>query len=191
MCSVRLILVSVMSMTEHFVSCNTCPRGRSFMMMLQSIWDLKVVKSLFALSMNSSATSAESFIILYPGSPQFHVGSTVLLCSVVHLGPRAAHTLNTSLFFQISGIFLTRKVQWVGCQGSRPELRGYSCSLWKLFHTLTVQAALRPKALMNTGEQQIFLVWKSSRNPFVEESGCRAAPAGVRAWLRQEALEMC
>uniref|UniRef100_A0A8C5UHL2 Sulfhydryl oxidase n=1 Tax=Malurus cyaneus samueli TaxID=2593467 RepID=A0A8C5UHL2_9PASS len=55
-------------------------------------------------------------------------------------------------FFQISGIFLTKKVQWVGCQGSRPELRGYSCSLWKLFHTLTVQAALRPKALQNTGD---------------------------------------
>uniref|UniRef100_A0A8D0ENC9 Sulfhydryl oxidase n=1 Tax=Strix occidentalis caurina TaxID=311401 RepID=A0A8D0ENC9_STROC len=45
-----------------------------------------------------------------------------------------------------------RKVQWVGCQGSRPELRGYTCSLWKLFHTLTVQAALRPKALINTGK---------------------------------------
>lgn len=46
-------------------------------------------------------------------------------------------------------------MQWVGCQGSRPELRGYTCSLWKLFHTLTVQAALRPKALMNTGEQHL------------------------------------
>lgn len=79
--------------------------------------------------------------------------------SVVNLVPRAAHTLNTSLFLQISGIFLPRKVQWVGCQGSRPELRGYSCSLWKLFHTLTVQAALRPKALINTGEQQFFFFW--------------------------------
>uniref|UniRef100_A0A8D2E1Z2 Sulfhydryl oxidase n=1 Tax=Sciurus vulgaris TaxID=55149 RepID=A0A8D2E1Z2_SCIVU len=41
---------------------------------------------------------------------------------------------------RISGIFLTNHVKWVGCQGSRPELRGYPCSLWKLFHTLTVQA---------------------------------------------------
>lgn len=89
----------------------------------------------------------------------------IKLCchTLVNLVPRAAHTLNTSLFLQISGIFLPRKVQWVGCQGSRPELRGYSCSLWKLFHTLTVQAALRPKALINTGEQQFFfffLVYK-------------------------------
>ncbi|KAF7237277.1 Sulfhydryl oxidase 2 [Varanus komodoensis] len=52
---------------------------------------------------------------------------------------------------RISGLFLTNRIQWVGCQGSRPELRGYTCSFWKLFHTLTVQAALRPKALLNTG----------------------------------------
>ena len=72
----------------------------------------------------------------------------------MNVGPRAAYILNT-YFFQISGIFLTKKVQWVGCQGSRPELRGYTCSLWKLFHTLTVQAALRPKALINAGKQQL------------------------------------
>ncbi|XP_043325942.1 sulfhydryl oxidase 2 isoform X1 [Cervus elaphus] len=52
---------------------------------------------------------------------------------------------------RISGIFLTNHVKWVGCQGSRPELRGYSCSLWKLFHTLTVGAGTHPKALDGTG----------------------------------------
>lgn len=52
---------------------------------------------------------------------------------------------------QISGIFLTSHVKWVGCQGSRLELRGYPCSLWKLFHTLTVQASTHPEALAGTG----------------------------------------
>ncbi|KAJ7308489.1 hypothetical protein JRQ81_009043 [Phrynocephalus forsythii] len=52
---------------------------------------------------------------------------------------------------RISGLFLTSRVQWVGCQGSRPELRGYACSFWKLFHALTVQAAVQPQALLNTG----------------------------------------
>ncbi|XP_057579041.1 sulfhydryl oxidase 2 [Hippopotamus amphibius kiboko] len=52
---------------------------------------------------------------------------------------------------RISGIFLTNHIKWVGCQGSRPELRGYTCSLWKLFHTLTVQAGARPRALDGTG----------------------------------------
>ncbi|XP_012871220.1 PREDICTED: sulfhydryl oxidase 1 isoform X1 [Dipodomys ordii] len=36
---------------------------------------------------------------------------------------------------------LPEKVHWVGCQGSQPHLRGFPCSLWVLFHTLTVQAS--------------------------------------------------
>uniref|UniRef100_A0A2I3H7M9 Sulfhydryl oxidase n=1 Tax=Nomascus leucogenys TaxID=61853 RepID=A0A2I3H7M9_NOMLE len=52
---------------------------------------------------------------------------------------------------RISGIFLTNHIKWVGCQGSRPELRGYPCSFWKLFHTLTVEASTHPDALVGTG----------------------------------------
>nr|XP_020744163.1 sulfhydryl oxidase 2 [Odocoileus virginianus texanus] len=52
---------------------------------------------------------------------------------------------------RISGISLTNRVEWVGCQGSRPGLRGYSCSLWELFHTLTVGAGAHPEALDGTG----------------------------------------
>lgn len=55
-------------------------------------------------------------------------------------------------FSQISGIFLMNHITWVGCQGSQPELRGYTCSLWKLFHTLTVQAGTHPEALDGTGK---------------------------------------
>ncbi|XP_004643521.2 sulfhydryl oxidase 1 [Octodon degus] len=36
---------------------------------------------------------------------------------------------------------LTKKVNWVGCQGSEPHFRGFPCSLWLLFHSLTVQAS--------------------------------------------------
>lgn len=32
--------------------------------------------------------------------------------------------------------------EWVGCRGSRPNLRGYPCSLWTTFHTLTVSYAV-------------------------------------------------
>ncbi|XP_026369536.1 sulfhydryl oxidase 2 [Ursus arctos] len=52
---------------------------------------------------------------------------------------------------RISGIFLVNHIKWVGCQGSRPEFRGYTCSLWKLFHTLTVEAGTHPEALDSTG----------------------------------------
>lgn len=36
---------------------------------------------------------------------------------------------------------IAEKVNWVGCQGSEPHFRGFPCSLWILFHFLTVQAA--------------------------------------------------
>ncbi|XP_008571169.1 PREDICTED: sulfhydryl oxidase 1, partial [Galeopterus variegatus] len=38
------------------------------------------------------------------------------------------------------GMVLAKKVNWVGCQGSEPHFRGFPCSLWVLFHFLTVQA---------------------------------------------------
>ncbi|CAN0176975.1 unnamed protein product [Lampetra fluviatilis] len=42
---------------------------------------------------------------------------------------------------KIPGVWLPEGVQWVGCQGSHPHLRGYPCSMWTLFHVLTVEAA--------------------------------------------------
>ncbi|CAJ1069551.1 sulfhydryl oxidase 2 [Xyrichtys novacula] len=54
---------------------------------------------------------------------------------------------------RISGVFLGSELRWVGCQGSRPGLRGYPCSLWTLFHVLTVQHDTMPTALDYTGLQ--------------------------------------
>ncbi|MED6253049.1 hypothetical protein ATANTOWER_021415, partial [Ataeniobius toweri] len=54
---------------------------------------------------------------------------------------------------KISGVFLGAELRWVGCQGSRPGLRGYPCSLWTLFHVLTVQHDATPTVLDNTGTE--------------------------------------
>uniref|UniRef100_A0A914E5V3 Sulfhydryl oxidase n=1 Tax=Acrobeloides nanus TaxID=290746 RepID=A0A914E5V3_9BILA len=35
---------------------------------------------------------------------------------------------------------LLPKVDWVACKGSKPYLRGYTCGLWTLLHSLTVEA---------------------------------------------------
>ncbi|XP_021117343.1 sulfhydryl oxidase 2 isoform X2 [Heterocephalus glaber] len=75
---------------------------------------------------------------------------------------------------RISGIFLPSRVRWVGCQGSRPELRGYPCSLWKLFHTLTVQASSQPDALAGTGlEEDPQAVLQAIRRYVRTFFGCR------------------
>ncbi|XP_056629392.1 sulfhydryl oxidase 1 [Triplophysa dalaica] len=41
---------------------------------------------------------------------------------------------------QTSDAVLPEEVRWVGCQGSQARYRGYPCSVWNLFHVLTVQA---------------------------------------------------
>ncbi|KAJ3604442.1 hypothetical protein NHX12_029182 [Muraenolepis orangiensis] len=51
---------------------------------------------------------------------------------------------------RISGLFLGAELRWVGCQGSRQGLRGYPCSLWTLFHMLTVQYDTSPQLLAGT-----------------------------------------
>ncbi|XP_076126264.1 sulfhydryl oxidase 2 [Alosa pseudoharengus] len=75
---------------------------------------------------------------------------------------------------RISGLFLSDRVQWVGCQGSSVALRGYPCSLWTLFHVLTVQAAKRPDALANTAlEDDPQAVLQTMRRYITTFFGCQ------------------
>ncbi|KAL2092337.1 hypothetical protein ACEWY4_012135 [Coilia grayii] len=75
---------------------------------------------------------------------------------------------------RISGLFLSDRVQWVGCQGSSASFRGYPCSLWTLFHVLTVQAAVRPDALANTAlEDDPQAVLQTMRRYITTFFGCQ------------------
>ncbi|XP_039200982.1 sulfhydryl oxidase 2 [Crotalus tigris] len=75
----------------------------------------------------------------------------------------------------ISGLFLPSRLQWVGCQGSQVGLRGYTCSFWKIFHSLTVQAAAQPRALLNTGFEDNPRVVLQVMQRYVQDFfGCRA-----------------
>lgn len=75
---------------------------------------------------------------------------------------------------RISGLYLSDRVQWVGCQGSSVTLRGYPCSLWTLFHVLTIQAASRPDALANTGfEDDPLAVLQTMRRYIGTFFGCQ------------------
>uniref|UniRef100_A0A914ZI59 Sulfhydryl oxidase n=2 Tax=Parascaris univalens TaxID=6257 RepID=A0A914ZI59_PARUN len=38
------------------------------------------------------------------------------------------------------GYPLPTNMTWIACRGSKPYLRGYSCGLWTLLHTITVEA---------------------------------------------------
>ncbi|KAG9483098.1 hypothetical protein GDO78_009181, partial [Eleutherodactylus coqui] len=47
---------------------------------------------------------------------------------------------------------LTPHVNYVWCQGSKPEFRGFPCSVWTLFHLLTVRAAELESEYINPQE---------------------------------------
>ncbi|XP_069465665.1 sulfhydryl oxidase 2 [Ambystoma mexicanum] len=85
---------------------------------------------------------------------------------------------------RIGGIFLPSHVKWVACQGSRPELRGYTCSLWKLFHSLTVQAATRPEALADTdvSPQAVLQIMRRYIHHFF---GCRECAEHFEAMAKE------
>ncbi|XP_050360545.1 sulfhydryl oxidase 1-like isoform X2 [Nymphalis io] len=38
----------------------------------------------------------------------------------------------------------TSNIDYIRCKGSQPKYRGYTCGLWTLFHTLTINAAQKP-----------------------------------------------
>ncbi|XP_053552102.1 sulfhydryl oxidase 2 [Bombina bombina] len=86
---------------------------------------------------------------------------------------------------RISGIFLTNRVEWVGCQGSSHNLREYPCSLWKLFHSFTVQAAVQPDALANTVfDDNPQAVLQTMRGYIREFFGCRECAKHFEAMVK-------
>ncbi|CAD5113897.1 DgyrCDS3056 [Dimorphilus gyrociliatus] len=53
-------------------------------------------------------------------------------------------TISTDHFTQIleknlhSKSYVPKRIVWAGCSGSKPEFRGYPCSLWMTFHAMTI-----------------------------------------------------
>lgn len=65
--------------------------------------------------------------------------------------------------------------QWLACKGSLPHSRGYPCGLWKLFHYLTVNAALdksgdNPKIVLETMHAYVksFFSCEDCKNHFLQ-----------------------
>lgn len=42
---------------------------------------------------------------------------------------------------KMSIAYLPQQIQWRSCKGSEPKFRGFPCSLWTLFHTMTVDCS--------------------------------------------------
>ena len=53
------------------------------------------------------------------------------------------YTIDERLYLQTSQAYIPTTLRWTECEGSSEGYRGYPCSMWTLFHTLTVNAALQ------------------------------------------------
>ena len=53
------------------------------------------------------------------------------------------YTIDEGLYLQTSQPYIPTTLRWTECEGSSEGYRGYPCSMWTLFHTLTVNAALQ------------------------------------------------
>eukprot|EP00794_Sanderia_malayensis_P015853 gene15853-17451_t len=45
--------------------------------------------------------------------------------------------------------YLPSEVEWRGCKGSKPQYRGFPCSLWILFHTMAVHCGSKSQTDLN------------------------------------------
>ncbi|XP_023215806.1 sulfhydryl oxidase 2-like [Centruroides sculpturatus] len=67
--------------------------------------------------------------------------------------------MENMVLLQSKKAYLPPRRDWQGCKGSKPGFRGYPCSLWMLFHTLTVQAYYKyQKGIVNDSREALFAI---------------------------------
>jgi len=76
---------------------------------------------------------------------------------------------------------LPKKAKWVACAGSEPHYRGYPCSLWTLFHTLTVNCGSR-----DLSGHEVLLRIREYIKYFFSCEECKKHFTAMSANLRQE-----
>ncbi|XP_075229381.1 sulfhydryl oxidase 1-like [Lycorma delicatula] len=93
------------------------------------------------------------FPIGVDGRKFFSALKQVILPKTVVYGKEfAAYVKNQEIL--LNNVFLPSQ-DWIGCRGSQPHFRGYPCSLWTLFHTLTVQAYQKRTIYPNSFAQEV------------------------------------
>lgn len=79
---------------------------------------------------------------------------------------------------------LPDKTRWVGCRGSQPRYRGYPCSMWTLFHTLTVAAYEHTGGAVNA--QEVPLAIRAYMKHFFGCKDCSKHFVGMATTMEQE-----
>ena len=72
-------------------------------------------------------------------------------CGVILLHNTFSHIIQVEELESIYQPFEATPSEWMGCKGSSAQYRGYPCSVWQLFHSLMVNAALKGDPSMVLG----------------------------------------
>ncbi|KAL8606415.1 hypothetical protein ACOMHN_060320 [Nucella lapillus] len=80
--------------------------------------------------------------------------------------------------------WLPDKARWVGCRGSQPRYRGYPCSMWTLFHTLTVAAYEHTGSAVNA--QEVPLAIRAYMKHFFGCKECSKHFTGMAVTMEKE-----
>ncbi|CAB0006374.1 unnamed protein product, partial [Nesidiocoris tenuis] len=85
--------------------------------------------------------------ILYDYFPIGENGKNFIQCAQHKLAEKGDSVLGVQFADDVTlcqnryfPVYLDPHGGWLGCQGSLPAFRGFPCSMWTMFHTLTVQA---------------------------------------------------
>lgn len=82
--------------------------------------------------------------------------------------------------------FLPPLQPYIGCKGSSPELRGYPCALWQLFHTLTISEYTRPRTNDSQNQHFVLPAMKGYIDNFFTCKHCRDHFNGMTRNLENE-----
>jgi thiol oxidase len=99
--------------------------------------------------------------------------------------------LNQITNTQTDDAYVASRLRWTWCKGSKPQFRGYPCSLWMTFHALTVNAYVQylnnysPSGLISSirGYVEQFLSCRECASNFGRGSGRllnSSSPAALR-----------
>ncbi|GFR79268.1 sulfhydryl oxidase [Elysia marginata] len=68
--------------------------------------------------------------------------------------------------------YLPEVIQWASCQGSSPQYRGFPCSMWTLFHVLTVGAHTQNGGRSRSDPREVLLAIRGYMKHFFGCSQC-------------------
>ncbi|XP_043288685.1 sulfhydryl oxidase 2 [Venturia canescens] len=102
----------------------------------------KLIKGEKMQALKNFTSVLASYFPVKHGNPMFLGTISFVVRSKDEIRGEDFATLVSSTEQEMSPVY-SEENKWIGCKPSKPGLRGYSCGLWTLFHTMSVSLAAK------------------------------------------------